>query len=90
MRHKTKQLLDLKKIPKSKAHPLMKFYDQRIKKTVCQWFKLCIKALEVCNKKGFIPLVYHGHEIAWTLQNPYVVKVPKLGISVRVIIKSLL
>lgn len=62
----------------------MNFYDHRLKKSICQYFKLCVQALELCTKKGFIPLKYHGHEIAWTLQNPYVVKVPKLGVAVRV------
>lgn len=84
MRHKTKQLLELGKIPRAKSHTIMKVYDDKIKKTVCLYFKLCIKALEVCHEKGYIPLKYKNHVIAWTLQNPYVIKVPKLGVHVRV------
>ena len=62
----------------------MQFYDLRIKKSICRWFKLCVEALSLCTKKGFIPLKFKNHHIAWTLQNPYVVRVPKLGVLVRV------
>ena len=63
----------------------MNYYGAKAMKKVCMSYKLCIRALTLCTKKGFIPLEYTKHQIAWSLQNPYAILVPKSAVSVRVL-----
>jgi len=47
--------------------------------------KICIQAVNLCLSKGYLPLKLKGYQIAMSLQNPYLVLDPKLGVAVRVI-----
>ena len=64
---------------------VLDFYSKISAKNICNNFKLCIKAIEVCTNKNFINLAFKGRQLAWSLQNPYVTRVPKKGITIRVI-----
>jgi len=86
MRHKIKQLTDLKKIEYKLALDLIKLYKKNIISAACVSITSCIKGAELCIQNGFLNLSRKGFQIAWSLQNPYVTAVPKLGIAVRVII----
>ena len=56
---------------------------KKIERRACASVELCIEASNLCEKKGLLPLVSKGHQLAWNLQNPFCTKVPKLGIAVR-------
>lgn len=64
---------------------IMKSFQEKIEFEVCQSQRLCIKALDVCMIKGYLPKKFKGHRVSWTLQNPYLTMVPKSGILVRVL-----
>ena len=85
LKHKTKQLLDINKLHKNATKNILDFYSKISAKNICNNFKLCIKAIEVCTNKNFINLAFKGRQLAWSLQNPYVTRVPKKGITIRVI-----
>ncbi len=84
MRHKIKQLTDLKKIEYPLALRLIELYKKNIISAACVSVKLCIKGAQLCIDKGFLNLTRKGFQIAWSLQNPYVTAVPRWGIAVRV------
>jgi len=69
-----------------KGQKLLDIFKTKLKSAACLSVQLCIQALNLCSAKGLLPLKYKGYAISWTLQNPYVTLVPKLGIAVRVII----
>ena len=89
MRHKIKQLTDLHKIEYKLALQLVELYKKNIISAACVSVQLCIKGAELCMQKGMLNLTRRGFQLAWSLQNPYITAVPKLGIAVRVIIKYL-
>lgn len=84
MRHKIKQLTDLKKIEYDLALKLVELYKKNIISSACVSIELCIKGAFLCIDKGFLNLTRKGFQLAWSLQNPYVTAVPKLGIAVKV------
>jgi len=84
MRHKIKQLTDLKKIEYSMAIKLVELYKKNIISAACVSIEVCVKAALLCIDRGFLNLTRKGFQLAWSLQNPYITAVPKLGIAVRV------
>ena len=84
IKHKIKQLVDLRKLGIDKAAKLLEAFKPRLKSSACVSVQLCIAAINLCRRKGLLPLKYKGYAISWTLQNPYITLVPKLGVSVRV------
>ena len=48
--------------------------------------KICIQPVTLCLSKGYLPLKLKGYQVAMSLQNPYLVLDPKLGVAVRVLI----
>ena len=46
--------------------------------------KICIQAVTLCLSKGYLPLKLKGYQVAMSLQNPYLVLDPKLGVAVKV------
>ena len=84
MRHKIIQLIALKEIDKTIGRKLIANYKEKIVSAACVSVQLCIKGAQLCIDKGYLNLTRKGFQIAWSLQNPYVTMVPKLGIAVRV------
>jgi len=84
MRHKIKQLSDIRSLNHQVGVQLIKVYEKNIISTACVSVQLCIKGANICIQRGVLNLSRKGYKFAWSLQNPYVTKVPKLGIAVRV------
>ena len=83
-KHKTSQLIQVNKIPFQAKQKVVSVYKDRLKSKACVSVQLCIQALYTCVNAGYLPLKYKGYQKAWTLQNPYITRVPKSGIDVRV------
>jgi hypothetical protein len=87
MRHKIKQLSDAKRLEDQLAVKLIDLYKKNIITSSCASIENCVKAANLCVDKGFLNLTRKGFQIAWSLQNPYITAVPKLGIAIKVVIR---
>jgi len=63
---------------------MLSVFKKKVGGLACAMTQLCLRALDVCENKGLLTLKYNGYALAYSLQNPYINQVPKLGISVRV------
>jgi hypothetical protein len=92
MRHKIHQLVMLRKFNFVQGLKKIEAYKKTIVDAACACIyllivasKICIQAVNLCLSKGYLPLKLKGYQIAMSLQNPYLVLDPKLGVAVRVI-----
>jgi hypothetical protein len=83
MRHKIHQLVLLKKFNFVQGLQRIEQYKKKIIESACASSKICIQAVNLCVSKGFLPLKLKGFQVAMSLQNPYLVLDPKLGVAVR-------
>jgi len=83
MRHKIHQLVMLKKLTFNKGLKKIQEYKKQVIKTSCNSSKICIQAINLCVTRGYLPLKLKGYQVAMSLQNPYLVLDPKLGVAVR-------
>jgi len=83
MKHKVHQLVMLNKFNFLQGKARVKAYKAKIIEAACNSSKLCIEAIGLCLSKGYLPLAENGYHIAMSLQNPYLVLDPKLGVAVK-------
>ena len=92
MRHKIHQLVMLRKFNFVQGLKRIENYKKKIIEAACSCkyyitliaSKICIQAVTLCLSKGYLPLKLKGYQVAMSLQNPYLVLDPKLGVGVRV------
>jgi len=63
---------------------MLSVLKKKIAQSICVNYSLCVESLDVCEKKGQLYLKYHGHILAYDLQNPYIELVPKDSVTLRV------
>ncbi len=63
---------------------MLNVYKKRVIGNACLMVNFCISAINTCAKRHLISLKYKGYAIAYSLQNPYVALIPKLGVQLRV------
>jgi hypothetical protein len=92
MRHKIHQLVMLRKFNFVQGLKKIEAYKKSIIDAACACIfililasKICIQAVNLCLSKGYLPLKLKGYQVAMSLQNPYLVLDPKLGVAVRVL-----